>query len=70
MKKQVYYRYLGTNGIIETPIHLEDTYYTRLIHLTAEDNCILTNGKRKVYNIRVPEEEVNLWTEVIDDQTK
>ena len=51
MKKQVYYRYLGTNGIIETPIHLEDTYYTRLIHLTAEDNCILTNGKRKVYNI-------------------
>ena len=51
MKKRVYYRYLGTNGIIETPIHLENTYYIRLIHLSAEDNCILTNGKRKAYNL-------------------
>lgn len=70
MKKQVIYKYLGTNGIIETPIHLEDIYYTRLIELRAEEGMILTNGEIKKYLIRVPEEEVYLWYEVIDDQVE
>ena len=33
MLKNVYYRYLGTNGVIESPVHLEDIYYVRLIEL-------------------------------------
>lgn len=70
MKKQVIYKYLGTNGIIETPIHLEDIYYTRLIELRAEEGMILTNGEIKKYLIRIPEEEVYLWYEVIDDQVE
>ena len=37
MKKQVIYKYLGTNGIIESPVHLEDTYYVRLINITADE---------------------------------
>lgn len=67
MTKQVIYKYLGTNGIIESPIHLEDIYYTRLIELRAEKGKVLTNGEKKIYLIRVPEEEVCLWYEVIDD---
>lgn len=67
MKKQVIYKYLGTNGIIESPVHLEDTYYTRLIQLRADEGYLLTNGKRKISAIRIPEEEVSNWTEVIDD---
>lgn len=67
MKKKVIYRYLGTNGIIESPIHLEDTYYTRLIELKAEPGFFLTDGNIKRSVIRVPEEEVYLWYEVIDD---
>lgn len=70
MKKTVIYRYLGTNGVLETPIHLEDIYYIRLIDLKADENMILTNGERKTYFIRVPEEEVSNWYEVIDDQVK
>ena len=70
MKKTVIYKYLGTNGVLETPIHIEDTYYIRLIDLKADENMILTNGKRKTYFTRVPEEEVYLWYEVIDDQVK
>ena len=70
MKKQVIYKYLGTNGIIETPIHLEDIYYTRLIELRAEEGMILTNGEIKKYLIRIPEEEVYLWYEVSDDQVE
>ena len=44
MKKQILYRYLGTNGIIESPIHLEDVYYTRINVLTADLGKILTDG--------------------------
>lgn len=70
MKKQVIYKYLGTNGVIETPVHLEDIYYIRLIELRAEKGMILTNGIKKVYIIRIPEEEINNWYEVIDDQAE
>lgn len=70
MRKEIIYRYLGTNGIIESPVHLEDVYYIRLTHLNAEEGYILTDGKGKVYSVRVPEEEVPNWYEVIDDQVK
>lgn len=67
MKKQVIYKYLGTNGVLETPIHIEDTYYVRLIDLKADEGKILINGEYKTYFVRVPEEEVSNWLEVIDD---
>lgn len=70
MKKQVIYKYLGTNGTIISPVHLEDIYYIRLISLEAEKGKILTNGEYNVYSIRVPEEDVPNWIEVIDDQAK
>ena len=64
MKGLVIYRYLGTNGIIESPVHLEDTYYTRLIQLTADEGKVLTNGETEVLSVIVPEEEVENWKEV------
>lgn len=64
MTKQVLYRYLGTNGVIESPIHLEDIYYVRLIVLTASAGKILTDGNQKVYTIKVPESEVENWREI------
>lgn len=67
MTRQVFYRYLGTNGVIDTPIHLEDIYYVRIIALQADEGKILTNGERKVYTIRVAEEEVNNWREIPDN---
>ena len=67
MKKTVIYKYLGTNGVLETPIHLEDTYYIRLIDLIADKGKILTNGELKTYFTRVPEDDVSNWHEVIDD---
>ena len=70
MKKTVIYRYLGTNGVLETPIHLEDIYYIRLIDLKADEGKILTNGERKTYFTRAFEEDVPNWYEVIDDQIK
>lgn len=70
MKKKVIYKYLGTNGVIESTVHLEDIYYVCLYALKAAPGMILTNGERKVYSVRIPAEELSNWTEVIDDQAK
>lgn len=64
MTKQVFYKYLGTNGVIETPVHLEDIYYIRVIQLQADDGKVLTDGINKRLMVRVPEEEVGNWREI------
>jgi hypothetical protein len=66
MTKEILYTYLGTNGTITTPIHLEDIYYTRSIRLIADRKKKLTSngGKTLLSSVIVPEDEVNLWTEV------
>jgi hypothetical protein len=66
MKKEIIYKYLGTNGIIESPVHLEDIYYIRLVRLVADKGHMLTDGERIVSSVRVPEDEVSLWTEIKD----
>ena len=64
MKKTVLYRYLGTNGTILSPVHLEDVYYTRVIKLVADPGKRLTNGEKMLGEVHLPEDEVALWTEV------
>lgn len=64
MKRQVFYRYLGTNGVIESPVHLEDIYYVRIVLLTADKDKVLTDGVERKQSVRVPEEEVGNWWEV------
>ena len=65
MKKQVLYQYLGTNGTILSPIHLEDTYYVRKLHIFADDGKSLTkDNKNFVFSVVIPEEELEEWQEV------
>lgn len=65
MIKSVLYEYLGTNGTILSPIHLEDIYYVRKLKLQAENGMRLTkDGKTFVKTIVIPEEELNEWQEV------
>ena len=65
MTKQVFYVYLGTNGVIESPIHLEDIYYIRKLALIADPGNRLTkDGKHFVTSVKIPEEELAEWTEV------
>lgn len=65
MTKQVFYVYLGTNGVIESPIHLEDIYYIRKLALIADPGKRLTkDGKHLVTSVKIPEEELEEWTEV------
>ena len=66
MTKEIIYRYLGTNGIIESPVHLEDIYYITLIKMTADFGKKLTkDGQNKVFSVTVPEEEASQWYEVL-----
>ena len=66
MKKKIIYRYLGTNGIIDSPIHLEDTYYIRLAYLTSDLGKKLTNGDKITDVIQISEEELDQWYEIDD----
>lgn len=65
MRKTVKYFYLGTNGTICSPVHLEGIYYVRKITLVADNGKRLTrDGINFAYAITIPEEDVELWSEV------
>ena len=65
MIKEVMYVYLGTNGTICSPIHLEDIYYVRKYRLWAEQGKVLTKDyKTYVDKVIVAESDVDNWKEV------
>lgn len=66
MTKQITYTYLGTNGVLTTPIHLEGIYSVKKIVLIAEPGKQLTkDGKTFVRKVAIAnEEEALLWKEV------
>lgn len=65
MTKTVYYTYLGTNGVIESPVHLEDIFYIRKLNLIADAGKRLTkDGKNFYTSITIPEKELDEWKEV------
>lgn len=65
MKKEVLYQYLGTNGTILSPIHLEDIYYIRKIRLFADENKQLTKDNINFTQmVIIPEEELDQWQEI------
>ena len=65
MTKVKLYVYLGTNGTIESPVHLADIFYTTRYRLVADNNKVLTkDGKNFVGSTTVPEDEVDEWKEV------
>lgn len=65
MTKIVMYEYLGTNGTILSPVHLEDIYYIRKLRLIADMNKRLTkNDKDYCQVVVIPEEELDQWKEV------
>lgn len=67
MTKEILYTYLGTNGTITSPVHLEDIYFTRSVRLSAGRKMKLTkDGKNFFRSVTVPEDEVSLWREVAE----
>lgn len=64
MTQQVLYKYLGTNGVIESPVFLEGIYSTHINILTADAGKILTNGTLLQYQVRCSDDEVKNWREI------
>ena len=66
MTKQVLYTYLGTNGTLTTPIHLEGIYSVKKIILTADSGKQLTQDDINYCSVATvhTEEEALLWKEV------
>jgi hypothetical protein len=65
MKKEVLYHYLGTNGTILSPVHLEDVYYVRMLKLTADSRKRLTKDGKVLYTtVTIPERELEEWSEI------
>ena len=50
MIKEVLYQYLGTNGTILSPVHLEDIYYVRKYKLIADNGKKLTKDGELTYS--------------------
>ena len=66
MTKTVYYTYLGTNGTITSPVHLEDIYYIREYHLCADKGMKVTKDGKNFFNeITIPEADLDEWSEVV-----
>lgn len=68
MEKTILYKYLGTNGTILSPIHLEDIYYVRKIQLIASPGQVLTNGHTTAKVMIIPEEDIDLWKEIPEEE--
>lgn len=64
MRKELLYTYLGTNGTITSPVHLEDIYYVRKLKLTADRGKVLTNGDIETYSVIIAEDELDRWREI------
>ena len=65
MKKTKIYTYLGTNGTITSPVHLENIYSVVKYNLIPADGYKLTKDGVEFYDYKVVNEnELNEWYEV------
>lgn len=63
MVKNILYKYLGTNGVIISPVFLEGIYSIKIYQLIAEPGKILTNGTNRTQSIEIPFNELEQWKE-------
>ena len=64
MKIEKLYVYTGDNGVITTPVFLENVPSIKKLRLIADDGKILTNGSIQVPTIVIPESKLDAWSEI------
>ena len=68
MKQRKLYRYVGRNGVITSPVLLEDIKYIALVELRPENGYVLTNGEIiKKDSVVVHVDELKEWSEIKAD---
>ena len=66
MVQEKFFRYLGRNGTITSPVKLEKIDPIPMTRLKAEQGKILVNGSQRLYAVLVFEDEINDWEEIDD----
>lgn len=64
MTHNVFYRYLGINGVVETPVYIEGANGLKVNVLTADTGKVLTNGKEQKHQVFVADMDVDKWKEI------
>ena len=64
MIQETLYTYLGDNGTVTTPVHLDGVPAVKRIRLKADKGMILTNGSIKEPSVTVAEGDLPLWKEI------
>ena len=65
MKVHTLYTYLGSNGIVTTPIAIEGATGVKQYSLIADEGKFLTkDNKSFLEQVIIPEAELNDWKEV------
>jgi hypothetical protein len=64
MTKVKLYRYLGRNGIITSPVLLDNIGHILMYALTADEGKVLTDGENFVQSTKVFAEELSNWVEI------
>lgn len=64
MTKETLYTYLGTNGTVTTPVHLEGIPAMVQYRLKAAKDKVLTDGNCKTTSATVLEADLSKWSEV------
>lgn len=68
MKQRKLYRYVGRNGVITSPILLEDIKHIALVELRPESGHALTNGTIvKHGSIVIHIDDLDDWSEIEAD---
>ena len=67
MKKYKQYRYIGRNGIITSSVKLDGINFIPMTRIEAEPGHILTDGEKRVYAITIEDEDLNNWSEIVDN---
>lgn len=67
MTKKKLYRYLGRNGIITSPVLLDNIEHIDMLLIVADYDHILTNGESKLKQATIFADELENWTEIEDE---
>lgn len=65
MEKDIIYKYIGTNGTIETGVYLPGVTAMKMYRLYADYGKRVTNDGKEYYTVSplIPEDELEEWYE-------
>lgn len=67
MTKQNIYKYFGRNGVIVSLVYLDYSNKLDMYQLIADPGKVLTNGERFVQNVIINPDELDQWSEQLQE---